>query len=165
MLVYWRVKAVFLFGFQDALDRWLLHLKFPSCSLLWHQNQGLYFGRAKSANGAFKKDHAPDRTYHHRITCSIMPQNMISYLKTESLLMILLDKSPKPTRNKTPKVTAGAANPPQEQMNQTCNCKESISTLRSVSISQKAFYVFRNAYTCSIPSSDSVNWIHGSGCI
>lgn len=91
------------------------------------------------------------------VSWSIMPQNMISYLKTESLLMILLDKSPKPTRNKTPKVTAGAANPPQEQMNQTCNCKESISTLRSVSISQKAFYVFRNAYTCSIPSSDSVN--------
>ena len=64
------------------------------------------------------------------VSWSIMPQNMISYLKTESLLMILLDKSPKPTRNKTPKVTAGAANPPQEQMNQTCNCKESISTLR-----------------------------------
>ena len=50
------------------------------------------------------------------VSWSIMPQNMISYLKTESLLMILLDKSPKPTRNKTPKVTAGAANPPQEQI-------------------------------------------------
>ncbi len=82
-----------------------------------------------------------------------MLQNMLRYLQTKSLLMILFDKSGISTHNKTPNVTVQAANP-HGRNKSNVQLQGMYLDIRSLSISQTAFYAFQNSHTCSLPSSE-----------